>query len=92
VLKKTLFAECYIFDTRQKTYLPSVFFYRGFFSWHSAKSFFAECPKKHLAKYLALGKEPNSGSEGVSWRRQVTQDASSRRKAEERRRFEVERG
>jgi hypothetical protein len=33
---------------------------------HSAKSFFAECPKKHSAKYLVLGKEPNSGSGYVS--------------------------
>ena len=26
------------------------------------KELFAECPKKHSAKYLVLGKEPNSGS------------------------------
>jgi hypothetical protein len=56
-------AECSIFDTRQRSSLPSVkkntrqrssspsvFFYRGFFAWHSAKSFFTECPKKHSAK------------------------------------------
>jgi hypothetical protein len=30
---------------RQRASSPSVFFYRGFFAWHSAKSFFAECPK-----------------------------------------------
>jgi hypothetical protein len=49
--------------TRQRSSLPSVFFYWGFFVWHSAKSFFAEWPKKYSAKYLALGKEPNSGSD-----------------------------
>jgi hypothetical protein len=31
--------------------------------WHSAKSFFAECPKKNSAKSLALGKDLFSGSE-----------------------------
>jgi hypothetical protein len=44
-LGKELFAECCICDTRQKASSPSVFFYRVFFAWHSAKSFFAECPK-----------------------------------------------
>jgi hypothetical protein len=29
----------------KKLFSPSVFFYRGFFAWHSAKRFFAECPK-----------------------------------------------
>jgi hypothetical protein len=33
------------------------------FVWHSAKSLFAEYPKKHSAKHLALGKEPNFGSD-----------------------------
>jgi hypothetical protein len=45
------------------SFLPSVLFYRGFLVWHSAKSFFAECPKKHSTKYLALNKELNSGSD-----------------------------
>jgi hypothetical protein len=56
-LGKELFAKYCIFDTRQRAASPSVFFYRGFFAWHSAKSFFAECPTKntrqrtwHLAK------------------------------------------
>jgi hypothetical protein len=30
---------------------------------HSAKSFFAECPKKHLTKILALDEELNSSSD-----------------------------
>jgi hypothetical protein len=50
-------------DTRQRNSLPSVknktlgkellhrvFFLPRVFSWHSAKSFFAECPKKTLGK------------------------------------------
>jgi hypothetical protein len=63
-------------DTRQRNSLSSVknkklgkellcqvfYFTEGFFAWHSAKSFFAECPKKHSAKNMTLGKEPNSGS------------------------------
>jgi hypothetical protein len=61
-LGKELFAECCICDTRQRALCrvskkdtrqrassPSVFFYREFFVWHSAKN-------------MALGKEPNSGS------------------------------
>jgi hypothetical protein len=74
-LGEELFAECQK-NTRQRNSLPSVknktlgkellrrvfSFTEGFFAWHSAKSFFAECPKKHPAKYLALDKEPNSGS------------------------------
>jgi hypothetical protein len=62
-LDKELFAECYIFDTRQRASSSNVFFYRGFFVWHSAKNFFAKC-KKHSAKYLVLGKDLNSGSDG----------------------------
>jgi hypothetical protein len=71
---KNLFADCYIFDTWQRSSLPSeqrvlspsVFFYRGFFVWHSPKSFFVECPKKQSAKYLVLDKEPNFGSDHSS--------------------------
>jgi hypothetical protein len=34
------------------------FLFRVLTLWHSAKSFFAECPKKkHSAKSLALGKD-----------------------------------
>jgi hypothetical protein len=57
------FVECYIFDTRQRSFLSSVkkkysaknslssvFFYQEFFAWHSAK-------------HLTLSKEPNSGSD-----------------------------
>jgi hypothetical protein len=48
-----------------------------------------------LATYLdfASREEPRRGGEilGVSWRQQVTQDASSRRRAGERLRFEVDR-
>jgi hypothetical protein len=64
-------------STRQKTSLPSVknktlskeLLYRVFsftegFLLGSAKSFFVECLKKHSAKHLALGKEPNSSSGG----------------------------
>jgi hypothetical protein len=57
------FTEGFLLGTRQRASLASVLFYQGFFAWHSAKSFFAECPKKHSTKHLALGKEPNSGSE-----------------------------
>jgi hypothetical protein len=28
-----------------KSFFVEWFFYRGFFAWHSAKSFFAECSK-----------------------------------------------
>ena len=41
------FADCFLFDTRQSPDLPSVFFCRVFLAWHSAKSLFAECPKKN---------------------------------------------
>jgi hypothetical protein len=74
VLKKTLgkklFAECYIFDTRQISSLPNV--KKSTRQRNSlpsvknktlGKSFFAECRKKYSAKHLAFGKEPNSGSE-----------------------------
>jgi hypothetical protein len=45
---KSFFTECYL--------LPRVFCVA------LGKELFAECPKKHSAKNLALGKEPNSGS------------------------------
>jgi hypothetical protein len=48
--------------TLSKEFLCKVFFYRAFFGWHSAKSFFAECPKKHSINHLILDKELNSGS------------------------------
>jgi hypothetical protein len=47
---KSFFAECYI--------LPRVF------CVVLGKELFAECPKKHSAKNLELGKESNSDSEG----------------------------
>jgi hypothetical protein len=69
-LGKELFVECYIFDTRQRSSLPSVknktlvkellrrvFFYREFFCVATLPS----AQKKHSTKYLALGKEPNFG-------------------------------
>jgi hypothetical protein len=62
-LGKELFAKYCIFDTRQRAASPSVFFYRGFFAWHSAKSFLPSAEKKHSAKNMILGKKPNSGSE-----------------------------
>jgi hypothetical protein len=37
-----------------------------FFVWYSAKNFFAECPKKHSVNHLALGKELDFDSVGVS--------------------------
>jgi hypothetical protein len=39
---KKLFADCQKYNPRQRAFLLSVFFYRGFFVWHSAKSFFVE--------------------------------------------------
>jgi hypothetical protein len=56
---KKLFAECFIFDTRQR--VAKCFLLRVF-SWHSAKSFFVECLKKHSANHLTFVKELNSGS------------------------------
>ena len=70
-----LFAECKK-NTRQRNSLLSVknktlgkdllrqvfSFTDGFFVWHSTKSFFTKCLKKHSAKYLALDKKTNSGS------------------------------
>jgi hypothetical protein len=49
-LDKELFAECYIFDTRQRSSLPSV-------KKHSIKSFFAECFILPRVFCVALGKE-----------------------------------
>jgi hypothetical protein len=61
---KKLFAECYIFDTRQQISLPSVkrtlnkeTLYRVSKIKHSAKSFFAECFLLLRVFCLALGKE-----------------------------------
>jgi hypothetical protein len=51
-LGKELFAECQKNNTRQINSSPSVFFYRGFFAWHSTKSFFAECPKKNTRQRI----------------------------------------
>jgi hypothetical protein len=46
-----------------KNFFASVFFYREFFAWHSAKTSLPSAQKKHSAKHLALSKETNSGSE-----------------------------
>jgi hypothetical protein len=66
-VKKTLGKEalCRVSKIKHlaKSFSPSVFFYRGFFAWHLAKSFLPSVRKKHSTKYLALGKELNSGSE-----------------------------
>jgi hypothetical protein len=76
-LGKELFAECCIFDTRQRNSLPSVknktlgkellrrvFSFTEGFCVALGKELLCRVPeKKHSAKYLALGKEPNSGSD-----------------------------
>jgi hypothetical protein len=56
-------------STRQRNSLPNVKnktlgkeLLRRVFSF--TEGFFAECPKKHSAKNLTLGKEPNSSSAG----------------------------
>jgi hypothetical protein len=45
-----------------KKFLYRVFFLPVFFIWHSTKSFFTECSKKHSANHSTLVVEPISGS------------------------------
>jgi hypothetical protein len=63
--KKT-FAECFF------TLGKAASFAECFFIWHSAKKLFAECLKrKHPTNHVALGKEPNSGSDqgnSLNWK------------------------
>jgi hypothetical protein len=75
-LGKELFAECHKYNTRQINSLPSVknktlgkellaecFLLPRVFCVALGKELLCRVPeKKHSAKNLALGKEPNSGS------------------------------
>jgi hypothetical protein len=84
---KKLFAECYIFDTRQRSSLSSVknktlgkellrrvfSFTEGFFVTLGKELLCRVPEKKHSAKYLVLGKEPNSGSEVAPRLEQIQQ-------------------
>jgi hypothetical protein len=65
-LGKELFAECYIFDTRQRnSFFAECFLLPRVFCVALGKELLSRLPEKnHSGKYLVLGKEPNSGSEG----------------------------